>query len=597
MKLPLGIAATFAVILMLLAGSANAAKPTLPSWQTTGAIKLKASDLKRVEKLKQKGSFVQCGLVPSKRFPKGRWVAGTIVSSGPSKGLFLALATEAGNLKRQSLSLKKSGNASQAGALLALSLNKKTASLKGGNTCSSLNAAMLATGGSGGSAGSSGGGSVARLPFDRTVRWTPFTRSRSSCQSAGAPATNELRFALCNKEGIARTGSARRGRPAPRSGSSDAKTFDSSGVLSDAVTEGNVTIGTVAVGPTGWTYMGLSNPRNLADTSSGSGTLCAFIRVREATGVPECVDSTVRNVSEIQFDNSGGAYYRGTNGAGTGVLRSYLDGVVTNLVTSSSTLSSYAVMADGTVVMSGQTSGGSGWVRWVDSSGTLHNIFATNEATFVRLFPDGNIYIGIWSTSNRMGVNRFLAASKELDPNPWISGNTNGQQTSSGWTPYWAADEICRSVSPQDTFCGNYGTRISNWQITQSGKVIAVTDPFPRGRLMEYWPDVKYLNSAVTSVQKLAPAGNKFAVSGTNEIGQNVLTLYDPESDTERTLISPANETEIYNLAYSSSTGELFFDGLRFSNNTYVIGKVNVSTGAISYLGSALTSFNDFQAF
>jgi hypothetical protein len=406
-----------------------------------------------------------------------------------------------------------------------------------------------------------------------------------------------LRFSLCGKEGIAKAGSARSGRPAPRAGSSDVKTFDNSGTFTDAVSEGSINVSTIAIGPTGWTYMGLSNPVNLSNTSSSGGTLCAFVRIREATGVPSCVDETVRSVSEIQFDNSGGAYYRGSSSSGTGVLRSYADGAVTNLITSSATLGSYAVTADGTVVMSGQTSGGAGWVRWVDASATLRNIFATNSATFVRLFPDGNVYIGNWSTGNRMGVNRFLASTKELDPNPWISGNTNGQQSKEGWTPYWSADEICASVSTQDTFCGHYGTFVSKWQVTQSGKVIALTTGSPRGRLLQYWPDVKYLNTAVSSVQHLAPAGNKLAVSGTNDVGQNILTLYDPESDTEQTLIGAASETEIYNLAYSSGTGELFFDGLRFSNNTYVVGKVNVSSGAITYLGTTLTSFSDFQAF
>jgi hypothetical protein len=569
---------------------------TPPAWQIKGAVKLKASDTKKVEKVTRKGVFVQCGLLPTKRFPKGRWVSGTIIAAGPSKGWFLALAKEADNLKAKSISLKKAGETTQAEALISLSNNKKALSAKGNNTCSSLNAAMLAANASGnasGSASGSGSGSAARLPFDRTVRWVPFTRTRSSCESAGAPGTNELRLSLCSKEGVVRVGSSRRGRPRPRSGSSDIKTFDSNGALADAVTEGSISVAVIAVGPTGWTYMGLNSPVNLTDTSSGSGTLCAFIRVNEATGVPACVDPSVRNVSEIQFDATVGVYYKGSNVSGTGVLRSYVDGVVTNLVTSSSTISHFAVTSDGTVVMSGQTSGGSGWVRWVDSSGTLHNIFSTNEATFVRLFPDGNIYIGIWSTSNRMGVNRFLAATKTLDNNLWISGNVNNQQV----TPYWAADEICRSVSPQDTFCGNYGTYVSKWQVTQSGKVIALTSAFPRGRLMEYWPEVKYLNTAVSSVQQLAPAGSKFVVSGTNDVGQNILTLYDPETDSEQMLIGPANETEIYNLTYASSNGEIFFDGLRFSNNTYVVGKVNVVTRVLTYLGTTTTAFSSFQAF
>lgn len=595
MVFPRTAVALAAASMCFVASTASAASPSAPAWQVAGSVKLKQTDLKRVEKTSKKGVFVQCGLVPSKRFPKGLWVPGSIVNSGQKKGWFLPLLTEANNFRRQSVQLNKAQKKTGAAALLRQANDKKARYGKDRNTCRSLDTGVAGgTSSASGSAGAlgGGGGPAARPWFDRTVRWVPFTRSRSACVTTPNPNSN-LRFAVCGKEGIVMSGSARRSRPTGRSGSSNVKTFDSSGNFQEAVSQGNVTISKIAVGPTGWTYMSLGSAVNVPD---GSGSVsCSFIRIREATGVPECVDSTVSGVSEIQFDDAGGVVYRGSNGANT-VLRRASAGVVSNLITSSATIESYAVMADGAVVMSGRTNNNSGWVRWVDTDGVLRNIFANNNATFVKLFPDGNVYFGIWSTSNRMGINRFLAASKTLDPNLWLSGNTNGQQV----TNYFGASELCDFMSPQTAFCGFYGTYVSNWQVTQAGQVIAVADcgggcAIPR--LMQYWPEVKYLNTAVTSVTKLAPAGSRFAVSGTNEVGQNILTLYDPASDSERTLIGPSQETEIYHLAYSSSTEEIFFDGLRFSNNSYVMGKVNVTTGQLTYLSTTNMSFEDFQAF
>ena len=137
---------------------------------------------------------------------------------------------------------------------------------------------------------------------------------------------------------------------------------------------------------------------------------------------------------------------------------------------------------------------------------------------------------------------------------------------------------------------------MTSFVVTQSGTVFALAGIANR-RLIKMWPDVAPATTAVTRVTSMREAGNMFVITGTNSSGTYITTAYDPATDSERTLISPSSEVEIYNMAYSSSTGEIFFDGLRFSNNAYVIGKVNVSTGAITYLGTTLTSFSDFQAF
>ncbi len=463
----------------------------------------------------------------------------------------------------------------------------------------------------GSSSGSASGSGSASNPYsaDRTVRWVPFTRSRSTCTSTSAPATNELRFALCGKEGITRTGSARRGRPAPRVGSSDAKTFDSSGALNEAVSEGTVRISSIAVGPTGWTYMGLSSPVNLSDTSSGSGTTCAFVRVREATGVPECVDSTVLSVSDIQFDNSARVYYRGSNGT-SNVLRRNSDGVIVDLVTSQTTLGSFIALEDGTVVITGSSSGG-GWLRWLSTSLVVTQIL-NQSPTWIKQFPDGNVYFGVNCCDVKGPVRRFIAESKTLDPIPWVRDDCIGTQATNYKANYDTSPGYfytCLNVSftgnrvglcateSNAGYCNNGLSWLSNIIVTQSGIAYGVGGSGMRKTLMQMWPEVKPTSTQISDVRSIKEAGSHFVITGTNSAGQFLTTAYDPATDTERALISTSSQTEIYNLAYSASTGEIFFDGLRFSNNTYVVGKVNVVTGALNYLGTTTTAFSDFQAF
>ncbi len=468
-----------------------------------------------------------------------------------------------------------------------------------------LQTACKATNGSG---SGSGTGSGTRPSYDKAVRWVPFVRSRSSCESTSAPATNELRFALCGKEGITRAGGTRSSGLTTRAGSSDAKTFDNSGTFSDAASEGSASIGKIAVGPTGWTYMGLTSPVNLADTSSGGGTLCAFIRVRESTGVPSCVDSTIRNVSDIQFDNSGRVYYRGQVGS-SNALRRYWDGVIVDLITSQATLGGFIALEDGTVLLTGSSAGGA-WLRWLSTSLELNTILNTGP-TWIKQFPDGNVYFGVACCDVTGPVRRFIAETKTLDPVPWVRDSCSGSQATNWKSNYdnspgyfytctgnqFSGDRVGDCASQSNlSYCSNGLSQVSNLVVTQSGTVYGLAG-WSNSRLMQMWPAVKPASTQITTVRSMREAGTLFILSGTNSAGQFVTTAYDPVTDTERTLISTSSQTEIYNLAYSSSTDEVFFDGLRFSTNSYVIGKVSVFSGAVTYLGTTTTSFSDFQAF
>ncbi len=549
-------------------GATRAAQKKAFNPKTSGAIKVANSQLSQLSPIRSYGLTWCRGKRPGLRIKK----------VGKAMSLFISYSRLATNYSNQRLIRSASKKQQKQYKTLAAQFRKK-AKIGGKYYVACASA--------------SGSGSGSSIPFDATIRWVPLTRSRTACQATSAPATNELRFALCDKEGIVRTGSSRRGSISPRSGSSDVQTFNSSGSLQEAVTEGAVTIGALMVGPTGWTYMGLNAAVNLADTSSGSGSMCAFIRIREATGVPDCVDATIQSVAEIQFDNNGGVYYRGSTGS-INVLRRELGRVVTDLITSSAMIGSYAVTPDGWAVITGSTLGGSGWTRLISPTGELTNLYATQQANWVKLFPDGNVYFGMWGSGfdHMFGVTRLINSTKTLDAVMWI----NSSWATSNGPAYFSRESICAG-SESTYFCSTSGSRAIDFQITQSGRVLALSGGSAGYVLAEYWPNPRRILTSVSSITTMRAAGDELILSGTNGAGQNVTYAYNPQTGVERALIPAASQTEIYHLAYSSSTGEVFFDGLRFSNNSYVVGKVNVSTGELTYLGTTGVSFSDFQAF
>ena len=85
--------------------------------------------------------------------------------------------------------------------------------------------------------------------------------------------------------------------------------------------------------------------------------------------------------------------------------------------------------------------------------------------------------------------------------------------------------------------------------------------------------------------------------SGLNASGQNITTVFNSTTAQETTLIGPDNEIEIYHLTYLSNANTVLFDGLRFANNQYVIGRIDLSTHQLSVLNTSSAKWADLQAF
>jgi hypothetical protein len=114
---------------------------------------------------------------------------------------------------------------------------------------------------------------------------------------------------------------------------------------------------------------------------------------------------------------------------------------------------------------------------------------------------------------------------------------------------------------------------------------------------MEYYPTVRFLATEVTNVSVAQGAIDDLILAGINASGENVLTMYNTTNDTERELIGPSSEIEIYHVNYVANGNKILFDGLRFSDNQYVIGEYDLSSNQLNVVAAGAAKWSDLQSF
>ena len=96
----------------------------------------------------------------------------------------------------------------------------------------------------------------------------------------------------------------------------------------------------------------------------------------------------------------------------------------------------------------------------------------------------------------------------------------------------------------------------------------------------------------------MTAAGTTLRLAGTSS-DENLLVKFDTTTNTATTIASSSSasgEIEFYHVEVPSD-GYALFDGLRFSDNTYVIGKINYTTGAVTILSTITGKLDDFRVF
>jgi hypothetical protein len=118
-----------------------------------------------------------------------------------------------------------------------------------------------------------------------------------------------------------------------------------------------------------------------------------------------------------------------------------------------------------------------------------------------------------------------------------------------------------------------------------------------KSSLTQVYPTLAEVTSEVATIGIAQRVLDYIIMSGTNSNGQNITTLYNISTNTEQNLIPASNEIEVYHLNYVASSNKIMFDGLRFSDNKYVLGQVDLNTGLVTASQTGSSKLVDFQTF
>lgn len=432
----------------------------------------------------------------------------------------------------------------------------------------------------------------------------------SQCAGGGGAKKGRLRFDFSGAVGLTLKSTTRaqsvgvepnNGLAAQATSSSNLQKIDGSGAVSSAVSSGSAVISSFLIAPNDKLYVLFAQRVNLNDTTQPDpATGCLLAEVDKTTGSPVCIDNTLREISwserprnnAIQFDASGAIYYTGYNSSNKRVLRRNVSGTITDLINDNIELNDFLILPDGRALVAGATSSSEAqWLRRINPNGSLTNLYTGSYTTFLQMFPDGNVYIGSDGfTGFGYGINMYLPESDSVDPRPYIGFDE--------LNPYFSPSLICDGINDLFGFCGGAnGAIVKGFHRSISQKVFGVAGDGTRGTLTQYYPTLERPVTEVTRISTFQGVINQLILAGLNAQNKNILTLFDTSDGSEIQLLGPDNEIEIYHLNYVASSNKIMFDGLRFSDNKYVIGQYDLNTMTFSASQTGSSKLVDFQTF
>lgn len=431
-------------------------------------------------------------------------------------------------------------------------------------------------------------------------------RLNKVCEAAGE-AGGQLRFDFKQARGLALLdlprGRSATGSAAAFAGKTNLDAVAADGSTEEAAISGTAKIKKFLIAPDDTVYLLFVEPVDL-DVTNPADPECLLARVDPDSGRPTCVDDSLVMVDwpddttlsndAIQFGPGGAIYYSGLTAANKTVLRRVVAGRTTDLITDYMYLSDFLVLPDGSVITTGQTkSTGSQWTRRVAPQGGLQTI-APEQMQFLDRYPDGNVYMGGFWSQYSLAVGRFLTATNQLDTKYWI-GSSSAEPAADF---YFDRDAFCSDgqAATRAGFCQGNGAMLRDSATTSDGQVFVIAGSGANNILARYYPGLVFPDIAIRPTAVVA-AGRKLVLAGLSGTGQNVISIYDPASDEAATVVGPDNEIEAYHFSYSPSRNEVLFDGLRFSDNTYVLGRIDMDTNAVTVSPAGDQRWEDFEAF
>jgi hypothetical protein len=418
-----------------------------------------------------------------------------------------------------------------------------------------------------------------------------------------APAA--LRFNLVGAVGLARGGSvSASSQPLSTSalnvasGATDLFAVAIDGTLHPAIASGSANVSGILTASNGSLFVSFSPPARIGVVA------CALAQVDRTTGVPTCIDPSLGGANwnlgmgrggnpPVQVDAAGAIYYSGYTMEGRVVLRRLTAGSVTDLLPSDVNLHDFLVLPDGSVFVTGRTTAtGTLWTRRISAQGGVESLFA-NNAPFIRRFPDENVYMGVYGGT---GVRRFLTADGLMDPVNWFSLPIMNPPEPA----HVDIQTICSAASEalKKAFCDTAGSYILDAFPLPDGRVVAVAgSALSGGAVVQYYPTLAALPSSVQSISTAEAVGDLLVLGGLNGSAQNALTVLNTTTGAESQVLGAGGEVEVYHLTRVSGTDVVMFDGLRFADNTYVIGRLDTASMQIALAPAGSSRLGDFQTW
>lgn len=366
------------------------------------------------------------------------------------------------------------------------------------------------------------------------------------------------------------------------------------GEVRDAVSSGDVSIRHMQAGPDGSLYFEVAG-------SSDPGLIgCTLVKLPPGAEIPICIDSSISSIvwrpnevrNPIQFDADGDAYYLGVkkqeddpHGIQREVIRKAGEDGSVEIFSDAAHLS-FAALPDGSVVIAGNPITYLKRILPNGSEQTLHPNFSPG---FMDIFPDGNLYVGggfrYTDSLGVVGVQRFLGPEYEPEAKYWIAYDEPGLPDLEF---YYDSSERCPTyVNDGYGFCQGRGTTVGRG-FRGDGELFYVTgftfNPITRGtyqylgELVRYFPDVGFPDTAVAKIGANVQLGDRMLLTGKDENGARLATLFNPISEQETVIPGFGSDMEIGLLSYSESQNAALYVGRYAGTSTYLIGTVDLAT-------------------
>ena len=217
------------------------------------------------------------------------------------------------------------------------------------------------------------------------------------------------------------------------------------------------------------------------------------------------------------------------------------------------------------------------------ASGGLRNISGSGFTAFA----DGNVY----ATQNDGCVKQFdMAANGYISPAFLCgSGATND------WTAFCAGGGAGSGTGPCLAGSRPGLPRQDRMYTTPGGaSYVGATNGIVR-----IYPSLAAITTTVNAPTLISGVGSNVVVTGTSAANDQLLVEVNVDTSTTSVLSGPSEpvgEVEYYHLL-PSSDGTILFDGLQFSTNQYVIGRVDPAARTVTILSSGTGRLSDFQTF